>query len=109
LRGRKRREWEARAAQDAAAEAFNRMDGLQRELRERFAGAAGAPPEFAELDAATDAEAKRYLDTADRNPVAAEVGKPELLAAAVALRQAAFDCASQADQLEEFARRHPPT
>jgi hypothetical protein len=108
LRGRKRREWEARAAQEAAAQAFSRMDGLQRDLRARFAAPGqGAPAEFAELDAATDAEAKRYLDTADTHPVAAEVGKPELLAASVALRQAAFDCASQADRLDDFARRHP--
>lgn len=105
LRGRKRREWEARAAQEAAAQAFARMDGLQRELRARFAAA--APAEFAELDAQTDGEAKGYLNIQDRHPVASEVGKSELLAAAVALRQAAFDCASQADRLEAFARRHP--
>lgn len=108
LRGRKRREWEARAAQEAAAEAFASMDGLQRELRARFSGGAEAPPEgFAELDAATDAEAKSYLDIQDRHPVASQVGKPELLAAAVAYRQAAFDCASQADRLGDFARQHP--
>ena len=82
------------------------MDGLQRELRARFAAA--PPPEFAELDAETDAEAKRYLDIQDRHPVASEVGKSELLAAAVAYRQAAFDCASQADRLADFARRSPP-
>ena len=105
LRGRKRREWEAHAAQEAAAEAFARMDGLQRELRARFAAA--PPAGWVELDAATDAEAKRYLDIQDRNPVAGEVGKAELLAAAVAYRQAAFDCVSQAEQLGEFARRHP--
>ena len=107
LRGRRRREWEARAAQEAAAEAFARMDGLQRDLRAQFA--AGASPEFAELDAATDAEAQRYLQTQDRHPVASQVGKPELLAAAVAYRQAAFDCASQADRLAEFGRRHAPS
>ncbi len=82
------------------------MDGLQRELRARFAAA--PPPGWVELDAEIDGEAQRYLDTADRNPVAAEVGKPELLAASVVLRQAAFECASQAERLEEFARRHPP-
>jgi hypothetical protein len=110
LRGRRRREWEARAAQDAAAQAFARMDGLQRELRARFAvgGAGGtAPPVgWAELDAETDAEAARYLEVQDRHPVAAEVGKSELLAAAVALRQAAFGCASQAERLADFAQRN---
>ncbi len=105
LRGRKRREWEARAAQEAAAEAFARMDGLQRELRARFAAA--PPAEFADLDAATDAEARSYLSVQDRHPVASEVSKSELLAAAVAFRQAAFDCASQAERLSEFDRRHP--
>lgn len=105
LWGRKRREWEARAAQEAAAQAFARMDGQQRELRARFAAA--PPPEFAELDAGTDVVAKAYLDTQDRHPVASEVGKPELLAASVAFRQAAFDCASQAERLEDFARRNP--
>lgn len=107
LRGRKRREWEARAAQDAAAAAFARMDGAQRELRARFGDT--PPAGFAELDAETDAEARRYLEISDRHPVAAEVEKSELLAAAVALRQAAFDCASQAERLEAFARRHPPS
>lgn len=106
LRGRKRREWEARAAQDAAAAAFARMDGVQRELRARFGDA--PPAGFAELDAETDAEARRYLELFDRHPVAAEAEKSELLAAAVALRQAAFACASQAERLEAFARRHPP-
>ena len=106
LRGRKRREWEARVAQEAAAAAFARMDGVQRDLRAQFGA---APPDgFAELDAETDAEARRYLDISDRHPVAAEVEKSELLAAAVALRQAAFACASQAERLEAFARRHPP-
>ena len=105
LRGRKRREWEARAAQEAAAQAFARMDGLQRDLRARFPSA--GPPEFAQLDADTDAQAKRYLEVQDRNPVAAQVGKPELLAASVAFRQVAFDCVRQAERLEEFARRHP--
>ena len=107
LRGRKRRLWEARAAQEAAEQAFARMDAIQRDLRDRFASA--APAGFAEIDAATDAEAKRYLATQDRYPVAAEVGKPELLAAAVAYHQAAFDCVTQADRLDEFARRNPAT
>ena len=110
LRGRRRREWEARAAQEAAAQAFARMDGLQRELRARFGaggtGGAAPPAGWAELDADTDAEARRYLDVQDRHPVAAEVGKSELLAAAVALRQAAFACASQAERLQEFAQRN---
>ena len=106
LRRRARRLWEARTAQEAAAQAFARMDGLQRELRARFSA---APPEgFAALDAETEAQAKRYLEVQDRNPVAAEVGKPELLAASVAFRQAAFDCVRQAERLEEFARRQPP-
>jgi hypothetical protein len=105
LRGRQRRLWEARAAQEAAAQAFARMDALQRDLRSRFA--ADGPAGFADLDAETDAEARRYLDVQDRNPVAAEVGKPELLAAATAFRQAAFDCVRQAERLEQFARAHP--
>lgn len=105
LRGRKRREWEAQAALDAANAAFARMDAAQRELRARFAAA--PPPGFAELDAATDGQAKLYLDTQDRYPVAG-VGKPELLAASAVYRQAAFDCVSQAEELEAFGRAHPP-
>ena len=105
LRRRARRLWEARTAQEAAAQAFARMDGLQRELRARFA--TNPPDGFASLDAETEAQAKEYLQIQDRNPVASEVGKPELLSASVAYRQAAFDCVRQAEQLEEFARRHP--
>lgn len=110
LRGRAAKEWDARAAQDAAAESFARMDAAQRALRARFPAAAGDPAEaaeFAELDGAAETQAKRYLDTVDRHPVATEVDKGGLLAAAVELRQAAFDCAALADRLEDFARRHP--
>jgi hypothetical protein len=105
LRGKKRRLWEAQAAQAAAAEAFSRMDAVQRQLRARYRSE--APPAFAALDAETEAQAKRYLELQDRNPVAAEAGKPELLAAATAFRQAAFDCTRQAERLEDFDRRYP--
>ncbi|GAA0623192.1 hypothetical protein GCM10009547_27780 [Sporichthya brevicatena] len=107
LRGKKRRAWEARAAQEAAAEAFARMDSAQRELRARFTDPATAPAGWSELDADTEAAARRYLQTQDHHPVGENVGKPELLAAAVAFRQAAFDCARAAERLAEFARAHP--
>lgn len=108
LRGRDLKAWQAQQAHDAAAAALARMQTAQRVLRGRFAeppADPGAAAELAGLDDAADAQAVRHREATERNPVAGDGG--ELLRAAVALRQVAFDCARLADRLEAFADRHP--
>lgn len=116
LRGREAREWEARAAQEAAVQAFYRMDRAQRDaliqveafanLGEDAAGAARLRAEFAELGAQADLRAQRYLATLDANPLEDDTPAGALGAATAAFTTAAGDVGAMADQLEAFLARH---
>lgn len=118
LRGRAAREWEARAAQEAAVQAFYRMDRAQRDVRvqvESFANLAedaalseriGA--EFAELSAEADNRAGRYLATLDAHPIEPDTSSGALGTAAAAFRQAAYDIGELAEDLTAFAEKHHP-
>jgi hypothetical protein len=83
---------EAQAVQSTAAEAFARLDRAQRDLRL-------APTPDAELDAAAEAMAKRYLGVLDAHPVHAGTELSALYAAILALREITPELTALADRL----------
>ncbi|MGQ0845027.1 MAG: hypothetical protein ACT4QF_12920 [Sporichthyaceae bacterium] len=119
LRGHEAKEQAARAAQDAAADAFYRMDRASRDLALQVESvvASGEDPavarklstEYDPIKAEAEFRSQRYLATLDAHPVGDTTPLDRLYAATQAYRQATGDLSEWAAKLEEFLDRHVPT
>lgn len=119
LRGHEAKEQTARAAQDAAADAFYRMDVASRDLAlqvESFVASGEDPAlarslagEYEPIKAEAEFRSHRYLATLDAHPVNDTTPLDKIYSATQAYRQATGDLLEWAVKLEEFLDRHVPT
>lgn len=119
LRGHEAKEQAARAAQDAAADAFLRMDVASRDLAlqvESFVASGEDPAvarrlmgEYMPIKDEAEFRSQRYLATLDSHPVLDTTPLDKLYAATNAYGQATGDLLEWAAKLEAFLDKNIPT